>query len=99
MLCLCLQENRFLLGVAVSVVVVTLVSVVLMLLMRHSYAHEQKMSEQVGRDLRAGRTPQEKIQECYLNKGGEDLEKMLKHTRPGKCSTAAVYGCSNKQAG
>lgn len=76
------------LGVAVSCVVVTLVSVLLMLLMRRSYAHEQKMSEQVGRDLpeglAPGRTPHEKIKGCYLNEGGPELQEILKLTRPGE---------------
>lgn len=89
------------LGVAVSCVVVTLVSLVLMLLMRRSYALEQKMSEQVGRDLpeglAPGHTPQEKIKGCYLNKGGQELQEMLKLTRPGKCITTAT-GSVRRQA-
>jgi hypothetical protein len=94
--CLCLQENRFLLGVAVSCVVVTLVSMMLMLLMRRSYALEQKMSEQVGRDLpeglTPGRTPQEKIKGCYLNKAGPELQEVLKLTRPGEYVATTAGG-------
>lgn len=86
--CCVTQDNQFLLGVAVSCVAVTIVSLVLMLLMRQAYTREQKLSEQVGRDLpeglTPGRTPQEKIKGCYLHKGGPELRDILKLTRPGE---------------
>lgn len=43
---------------------------------------------QPGRNLPQGitaaRTPQEKIRGCYINKGGPELQEVLRHTRPGE---------------
>lgn len=84
---LLLQENQFLLGLAVSCAALTAIAAVLMLLMRRSFAQGQQLQEHVGRNLPANitpnRTPQERIKDCYLNKGGPDLQEMLKYTRPG----------------
>lgn len=83
-----LQENQFLLGLGVSCVTVLVMSAVLMLCMRRSFEHERQLQAQVGRNLPAGttaaRTPQEKVKGCYINKGGPELQEMLKHTRPGE---------------
>jgi hypothetical protein len=89
---LLLQENQFLLGLAISCAAVTAIAVVLMLLMRRSFARQQQLQDQVGHNLPAGitpeRTPQQKMKDCYLSKPGPDLQEILRFTRPGLLAVA-----------
>lgn len=94
-----LQENRFLLGLAGTVVIVLLVAALLLVLMSRAFKKEQEMlQQQSGHDLPAGitrdRTPENKIKSCYINKGGNDLQMLLSQTRPG-AKVLLVGGCSD----
>lgn len=81
------QENQFLLGLGVTCTVLAGTAVALMFVMRRSFEQEQQQQDQVGRNLpahlTADRTPQQKIKDCYLNRGGPALQEVLKYTRPG----------------
>lgn len=95
-----MQENQFLLGFAGTTVVVVITTVVLMLWMHNAFSKERELSRQVGRQLPGitpGTTLESKIKDCYINKGGMDLEELLKHTRPGgllALSSPAGHSCT-----
>jgi len=89
-----------LLGFAGTTVVVVITTVVLMLWMHNAFSKERELSKQVGRQLPGitpGTTSESKIKDCYINKGGRDLEELLKHTRPGgllALSSLAGHSCT-----
>lgn len=95
------QENQFLLGLGVSFVAIAAVSAGMMLAMRRSFVQQAQLQEQPGSELPPGltpaRTPQEKVSGCYLNKGGPELEALLRATRPGRfCSLCEGDGARLK---
>lgn len=91
---LCLQENQFLLSLGITCAVLAGTAVALMFVMRRSFAQEQQHLDQVGRNLpahlTADRTPQQRMKDCYLNKGGPALQEMLRYARPGRGYRAAA---------
>lgn len=91
-LCVCvcccyllLQQNQFLLGLAIGCAAVTVIAVVLMELMRRSFVRQQQQ-DQVG--ITPERTLQQKMKGCYLSKPGPQLQEMLRNTRPGLLAVA-----------
>lgn len=86
------QENQFLLSLGITCAVLAGTAVALMFVMRRSFAQEQQHLDQVGRNLpahlTADRTPQQRMKDCYLNKGGPALQEMLRYARPDLLAVA-----------
>lgn len=99
---LLLQQNQFLLGLAIGCAAVTAIAAVLMVLMRRSFVRQQQLQDQVGYNLPAGitpaATPQLKMKDCYLSKPGPDLQEMLRHTLPGLLAVAEAQLRQQQQA-